>query len=97
MPRSEKGGVLCRPVSGSDGGGRGTETGPGGKRRRGALLNAFLRERWRVSRFPSVPSALRDLDTRQPLSTTGYYRSAISVPLADVSRYSCGAQSYKTR
>jgi len=30
--------------------------------------------------FPPFPSALRDLDTRQPLSTTGYYRSATRQP-----------------
>jgi len=41
-----------------------------------ALLNLILRERWRASRLPSVPSALRDLDPRQPLSRTGAYRSA---------------------
>jgi hypothetical protein len=33
-----------------------------------ALLNLILRERWRASRLPSVPSALRDLDPHQPLS-----------------------------
>ena len=33
-----------------------------------ALLNLILRERWRASRLPSVPSALRDQDPHQPLS-----------------------------
>src|SRR5205823_3221087 len=30
----------------------------------------ILRERWRASRLPSVPSALRGLDPRQPLRST---------------------------
>jgi hypothetical protein len=39
------------------------------------LGGAILRERWRSSSLPSVPSALRGLDLRHPLPFPGIYRS----------------------
>jgi hypothetical protein len=48
----------------------------GPSRRDGPTLRAvILRERWRASRLPSVPSALRGLDPCHALPDVGIYRS----------------------
>jgi hypothetical protein len=44
-------------------------------RSRPTLRICILRERWRASRLPSVPSALRGLDPRHAHPLTGNYRS----------------------